>query len=260
MNGREQTEQKSEGRMSKEERLRQQRRIERRRRRRRKILIRRALAAGACAVCLLTLISFIKPDKTETSTAGGGEQNLGGPKETIAALPEQEEPKDFSAIEIPDWIKQDFLTPNPYSRPQKQLEAVNGVVVHYVGNPNTTAEQNRSYFNSLAETKATYASSNFLIGMDGTVIQCMPLGEVAYCSNDRNSDTLSIECCHPDSSGEFTKETYDSLVRLTRWICETFELKEEDVIRHYDVTGKECPKYYVDNPTAWEAFRREVFQ
>ena len=255
---RERTEQRPEGRMSKEERLRQQRRIERRRRRRRKILIRRALIAGVFAVCLLMLISFLKPDKTETSR--GGEQNLGGPKETIATLADREEPGDFSAIEIPDWIKQDFLTPNPYSRPQKQLEAVNGVVVHYVGNPNTTAEQNLSYFNSLAETKATYASSNFLIGMDGTIIQCMPLGEVAYCSNDRNSDTLSIECCHPDSSGEFTKETYDSLVRLTRWICETFELKEEDVIRHYDVTGKECPKYYVDNPKAWEAFRKAVFQ
>ena len=30
---------------------------------------------------------------------------------------------------------------------------------------------------------------------------------------------------------------------------------ETDVIRHYDVTGKICPKYYVDHPEAWEDFR-----
>ena len=32
----------------------------------------------------------------------------------------------------------------------------------------------------------------------------------------------------------------------------------EDVIRHYDVTGKDCPKYYVEHPEAWDAFRADV--
>jgi N-acetylmuramoyl-L-alanine amidase len=30
------------------------------------------------------------------------------------------------------------------------------------------------------------------------------------------------------------------------------------VIRHYDVTGKECPKYYVEHETAWETFKDDV--
>ena len=30
------------------------------------------------------------------------------------------------------------------------------------------------------------------------------------------------------------------------------------VIRHYDVTGKICPKYYVENEDAWLAFRQNV--
>lgn len=162
-------------------------------------------------------------------------------------------------IELPDYITVDLLTVNPYSRPGDKLDAVNGVVVHYVGNPGTTAENNRNYFQNLSITHETSASSNFVIGIDGKIIMCVPLDEVAYCSNDRNHDTLSIECCHPDDTGEFTKETMESLVKLVSWLCSTYRLDRDDVIRHYDVSGKICPKYYVENPDAWEAFLDEVF-
>ncbi|MDE6107958.1 MAG: N-acetylmuramoyl-L-alanine amidase [Oscillospiraceae bacterium] len=139
------------------------------------------------------------------------------------------------------------------------MTAVNGIVVHYVGNPGSTARQNRSYFAKLALTHATYASSNFIIGLDGEILLCVPIGEVAFCSNDRNDDTLSIEVCHPDDTGEFTPESYESLVRLVRWLAEFYELDEEDILRHYDIRGKECPRYFVQNPEAWEEFKTEVF-
>lgn len=45
-------------------------------------------------------------------------------------------------------------------------------------------------------------SSNFIIGMDGEIIQCVPIDEMAYASNTRNSDTVSIECCHPGKDGQ----------------------------------------------------------
>lgn len=155
---------------------------------------------------------------------------------------------------IPDWIVQDFLPINEYSRPGTELSEVNGVVVHYTGNPGTTAEQNRSYFGHLAETKETYASSHFIIGIDGKIIQCVPLNEVAYCSNHRNDDTISIECCHSDDTGQFSQATLDALVRLLNWLMETYELGRDDILRHYDVSGKECPYYFVKNPDAWEEF------
>lgn len=177
----------------------------------------------------------------------------------ISRLPVFRKKIDVAQIEIPRWIDQNLIEPNPNSRPQTPLEEVNGVVVHYVGNPGTTAQQNRSYFNSLAETHKDYASSHFVVGLDGEIIQCVPLDEIAYCSNDRNHDTISIECCHPDDSGAFTQETYDALLKLTRWLCDTFGLdSSQDVIRHYDVTGKECPRYYVRNPQAWEQFIQDL--
>ena len=159
--------------------------------------------------------------------------------------------------ELP-WVTRALLPVNQYSRPGDKLTRVNAVVIHYVGNPGTTAEQNRSYFARLAESGETYASSNFVIGLQGEILECVPVNEVAYCSNWRNHDTLSIECCHPDDTGKFTDATYDSLVKLTAWLCDAFGLQSGDVIRHYDITGKICPKYFVDHPDAWKRFLADV--
>ena len=163
-------------------------------------------------------------------------------------------------VPVPEYVEKDYLTVNPYSRPGDALEKINGVVIHYVGNPGTTAHDNRNYFQSLSSGREdTYASSHFFVGLEGEVIQCVPLTEIAYASNTRNGDTVSIEVCHPDETGEFSPVTYDRTVELTAWLCRAFELDPEtDVIRHYDVTGKECPRYYVEHPEAWDGFRADV--
>jgi N-acetyl-anhydromuramyl-L-alanine amidase AmpD len=157
-----------------------------------------------------------------------------------------------------DWVDVELLPVNDYSRPGRSLTKVNNIVVHYVGNPGTTAMQNRNYFAELADTHLTHASSHFVVGMDGAVVQCIPLNEVSLCSNDRNDDTIAIECCHPDDTGEFTQETYDSLVRLLASLCSMYHLEPDDIIRHYDVTGKECPLFYVKNEDAWEQLKEDV--
>ena len=165
---------------------------------------------------------------------------------------------DITEITNPSWITQEFLTPNRYSRPGIELKRVNGIVVHYTANPGTDARQNRNYFESLSQSGDTYASSHFIIGIDGEIIQCIPMNEIAYCSNERNSDTISIECCHEDETGELSDAAYDSLVRLTRWLMDTYHLSARSVIRHYDITGKICPKYFVDHPSEWESFKNNL--
>jgi N-acetylmuramoyl-L-alanine amidase len=161
-------------------------------------------------------------------------------------------------LEALDWVRQDLLPVNDYSRPGTALTEINAIVIHYVGNPGTTAKQNRSYYSKLADSHETSASSNFLIGMEGEILACVPLSEVAYCSNWRNDDTISIEYCHPDESGKYTEDTYASLVRLTAWLCNELGLDSGDVIRHYDVSKKECPLYFVQHEIAWESFRDDV--
>lgn len=161
---------------------------------------------------------------------------------------------------LPDYVTRDLLDVNEWSRPGTPLKRVTGIVLHYVGNPGTTAQANRNYFNSLASGELeTYASSHFIVGLEGEVLQCVPLTEIAYASNDRNGDTISIEVCHPDEYGEYSAVTYKRVVELTAWLCREFRLDpEEDVIRHYDVSGKRCPLYYVDHPEAWDALRADV--
>ena len=163
---------------------------------------------------------------------------------------------EAEGVEVPSYVRQDFIPVNEWSRPGTELEKIDGVVIHYVGNPGTTAEANRNYFASLSSgAEGTYASSHFVVGLEGEVLQCIPLTEIAYASKDRNGDTVAIEVCHPDETGEFSAVTYQQVVELTAWLCRTFDLDPEtDVIRHYDVTGKLCPKYYVENPMAWESF------
>ena len=164
-------------------------------------------------------------------------------------------------IIVPEWIEQDFIRENPYSRPGTELKRVNSIVIHYVANPETTADNNRDFFDGLADQKGSdkeTVSSHFIVGLDGEILQCIPLEEIAYTSNHRNGDTISIECCHPDWSGEFTDATYDSVVELTAWLCQELNLNEEQVIRHYDITGKLCPKYFVVNEDAWLQFKNDV--
>ncbi|MCD7807878.1 MAG: peptidoglycan recognition protein family protein [Erysipelotrichaceae bacterium] len=151
-------------------------------------------------------------------------------------------------------IDYDFLTINSYSRPGIALNNVNGIVIHYTGNPGSTAKANRDYFENLQYTQTTKASSHFVIGLEGEIIQCIPLNEIAYASNTRNSDTIAIECCHEDSTGKFNNKTYKSLQNLVRALMETYNLDKNDILRHYDITGKECPKYFVDHEDAWEKF------
>ena len=158
----------------------------------------------------------------------------------------------------PDYDVQ-LLTINDYSRPGLAIDQVNGIVVHYTANPGSTAQDNRDYFNGLQYSGQTEASSNFIVGLDGEIIQCVPTWEIAYASNERNADTVSIEVCHPDETGKFTDATYRSLVQLTAWLCVKFDLKEDQIIRHYDVTGKNCPKYFVENEDAWEMFKDNVW-
>lgn len=166
------------------------------------------------------------------------------------------EPIVSAAEQFPELnIQEDYLTVNRYSRPGNALDKVDKVVIHYTGNPGSTAQANRDYFESLATNPVTSASSHFVIGLDGEIIQCIPLNEISYASNSANAYSISIECCHPDETGEFETITYNRCVELTAQLCYYYHLDpERDVIRHYDVTGKECPLFYVQHPDEWEMF------
>ena len=161
---------------------------------------------------------------------------------------------ELAATSAPDWVDQQIIKVDGDSRRGVMLEGVRNIVIHYVGNPGTTAQQNRDYY----ANPSSEVSSHFVIGLKGEIIQCIPLHEKSSASNHRNKDTISIEVCHPDESGKFTDAAYQSLVKLTVWLCEICDLDSGDVIRHYDITGKQCPLYFVTHEDAWEQFKQEI--
>ena len=175
--------------------------------------------------------------------------------------PFEEKYTERTGSEIDAWkpeIDVELLTINEYSRPGTQTGKIKGIVIHYTANPGSTAMQNRNYFEGLKDSRETKASSHFVVGLEGEIVQCIPTWEVAYASNERNADTVSIETCHLAADGSYTEATYQSMVELTAWLCQKFGLTEEDVIRHYDITEKNCPKYFVEHEEAWEGFKSDI--
>ena len=165
--------------------------------------------------------------------------------------------KKVTYVPAPE-IDEQLLTINKYSRPGEKIKSLDCIVIHYLGNPMTTGQQNHDYFESLRYLKNTSMSANYVIGLQGEIIQCVPDDEVAFASNQANSYSISIENCHPDATGRLTKSTYNSLVHLTAYLTEKYDLGRDQILRHYDITGKDCPKFFVEHEDRWERFLDEV--
>lgn len=159
----------------------------------------------------------------------------------------------LKSLTPPEYVDVDLIHSGD-ARTGVKLVEINDIVIHYTGNAGTTAKNNRDYF----DKSDTDVCSHFVIGNDGEIIQCLPLDEKSAASNNRNLDTISIEVCHLDDSGKFTDAAYASLIKLTAWLCDNSDLTADNVIRHYDITGKECPKYYVENTDSWNKFLSDV--
>ncbi|MCK9576455.1 MAG: N-acetylmuramoyl-L-alanine amidase [Clostridia bacterium] len=157
-------------------------------------------------------------------------------------------------------IKQELLTPNQYTRPQIRLQHIKAIAIHYTGDPDASAQNEHDYFNSTCIAQKRFASCHYAVGLQGEIVQLIPETEWSYCTNQANGYTISIETCHPDSTGKFNAASEKSLIELTASLCKKYGLNplSGGVIRHYDVTKKVCPKYYVDHPAAWAAFKTAV--
>jgi N-acetylmuramoyl-L-alanine amidase len=170
-----------------------------------------------------------------------------------------------------------MLTKNRFSRPGSFLTGVRGVVLHWVANPKSTARDNRDYFENLKnqpcqtkedQKKARFASAHFIIGLHGEIIQCIPENETAYhvgadkytvaalknLSGYPNNCTLGIELCHEDWTGVFRTKTLDSARGLILYLLLRHGLGTKDIYRHFDITEKECPLYFVKHEDKWIEF------
>lgn len=152
-------------------------------------------------------------------------------------------------------ITTNFLTINKYSRPGTKRSKTTKIAWHYVANPGSSAAANRNYF----QNGKVYASSHYIVGLKGEILYIVPDDEIAYTTNSANNYSIGIECCHPTSDGHYNDATYNSMVELGAYLCKKYNLDPiDDMIRHYDITRKICPKWFVDYPSAWIKFKNDV--
>lgn len=174
-------------------------------------------------------------------------------------------------------FREDFLTPNEFSRPGAEMKQVQAIVVHYTGNPGQSAAGLRAYFEGLKDARKRMASSHYAVDWRETIYM-VPKREVAWHGgsgqewpkgytdfakemfNDYpNYHTIGIETCHRDETGYFDPSTLHNLRGLCAILCHDLDLDPcEELIRHHDLTGKLCPKWFVDHEDAWERFRVSV--
>ena len=161
--------------------------------------------------------------------------------------------------------KKDYVIKNQYSRPGMKLPKVVAFVIHYTANPGASAQNHQDYFDGLDGGAKRYAGAHIFVDKK-EAIEVIPLNEVAYHANDKtprissvgsnaNFSTIGIEMCI-EKDGSFHPDTVDRTIQVIKMLHVKYP--KADVIRHYDVTGKNCPKPYVEDTKAWQAFLQRV--
>lgn len=170
-------------------------------------------------------------------------------------------------------ITKDLLTSKrnrPFLRDEKtySLRKLKGVIAHWTANEGkgANAKANRNYFNNTDR----YASAHYIVD-DKTIIQCLYDNEVGYhvganiykADGNRikegsltpNYFVVGFEMC-VNKDGDWNK-TYKNSVDLAAYLLRKYEFTIHDLYRHYDITGKDCPKMMLTE-TAWQAFKTDI--
>lgn len=146
----------------------------------------------------------------------------------------------------------------------RNTSTIKYIVIHYTANNGDTAAGNGNYFkNNIVKSSAHYFVD------EKNVLQSVPDNYAAYhcgalCYKHkycRNSNSIGIELCsYKDNKGNyyFATETIDNAIELTKQLMKKYNISVDNVIRHYDVTGKICPAPFVNNNIAWTNFKAKL--
>ncbi len=145
-----------------------------------------------------------------------------------------------------------------------RTQSIQYIVIHYTANNGDTAQGNANYFNSANRNASAHYFVNeneiYQVVKDrDTAWHCGASKYIhAYC---RNNNSIGIEMCsRKDSAGKYyiKEETIKNAVELTILLMKKYGVPIENILRHYDVTGKECPEPFVREPEQWIAFKNMV--
>ena len=143
------------------------------------------------------------------------------------------------------------------------------IVIHYTGNDGDSDEGNANYFKGNRGVSAHYFVDDDSITMtvpDNYVAwavggkkynDCIQTGGGKWYGKCTNNNSISIELCDSIKNGkyDFTDNTINQAVELTRELMQKYNIPIANVIRHFDVNGKKCPLPFVNSPSKWDDFK-----
>lgn len=138
------------------------------------------------------------------------------------------------------------------------------IVVHYTANNGDTAYNNAKYFYDTNRSASAhyFVDENEIYQVVLDKDSAWHVGASTYVHNYcRNSNSIGIEMCSRiDSAGNYyiKDEIVDSTVNLVQDLMNTYDIPIENVLRHYDVTGKTCPAPFVNNEIIWSNFKNKL--
>ncbi len=133
------------------------------------------------------------------------------------------------------------------------------IVVHYVG-ATGGAEANCKFFRSVYRGR----SAHYFVGHQGEIWQSVEDKDIAWhCGSSEkinNTNSIGVEMCCKKKDGKwyFEEETVTATIELVKRLMVEYGISKENVVRHYDVTGKVCPEPYVRDVSAWNKFKERI--
>lgn len=143
-----------------------------------------------------------------------------------------------------------------YTPRQGQARTIQYIVVHYTANSGDTAQNNLDYF----AREVTGTSAHYFVDRASVRQSVLDTDIAWHCGAERyqhpecrNSNSIGVEMC--DSVGAVPAATRERTAAFVRKLMDKYGVPVENVLRHYDVTGKRCPAPWVDNPAEWMEFK-----
>lgn len=168
-------------------------------------------------------------------------------------------------VQKPEMIEK-FMKINKYGRPGTKRRRTTKIAFHFTGQHDVSAKNTVSYFSNVVANgyrvngRYIYASSHLVIGLQGELYHIVPFNEIAYTTNSANAYSIGVECATTGADDHYTDEEYKTMVKTGAWLAQTYRLDpRKDFIRHYDVTGKICPRYFVNHKSQWEQFKLDCY-
>lgn len=129
---------------------------------------------------------------------------------------------------------------------------VSKIVVHYTST-DASAHDNLLYFSR----SDAHASAHYFVDRDGTLRQSVAEADTAWHAGDWGVNLRSMGIEVVSAGEDFTEEQVATLTSLVADLRARYGIGIDDVIRHYDVTGKLCPAPYV-NADKWATLHARI--